>query len=392
MMAAPAPVAALDTESPYPTLVAYRDGKLAACWHGLTDALVAGDEVPDTEYFAAVLLGWSAAREQEELECNARSEPDVVLLRNWLKEHLHINDALAEIADRFVDDIDRGVQDLQLSERLMYMFDTWEPQEREEQEGVAARGDAHALLPVAPPIVVRPIPQLPQLLLPAHPAPDPGLGAIFGTLVRHHVATPVQPLPERAAGISWIWSADGLYKRGVSEDLDALIVVDSHPSPAAGLARLLPHVRWSAWPQRIPFRLLTALLDDARRAMSEGAIARPIEKQYFLVWRDDDLRLIAPRGQEATPGRVRYPMPERGAVLVDVHSHHEMPAFFSHTDDADDLGLSVSAVIGKIFTAPEIAVRVNVFGHRMRVPATLIFDNLGPFRDVYGGTNATTED
>ena len=61
-----------------------------------------------------------------------------------------------------------------------------------------------------------------------------------------------------------------------------------------------------------------------------------------------------------------------------------MPPFFSATDDADDLGLSVSVVIGTIFTQPTIRCRLNVYGHRQAVPARMLFDQLGPFVDSYG--------
>lgn len=213
------------------------------------------------------------------------------------------------------------------------------------------------------------------------------LASIFGGLVRYHIATAAQPLPERTPGISWIVAANGVFKRGVSADLDLLIAIERRPVPIPGLTQLMPHVRWQAWQKRIPGKMLASLLDDARRAMSDTAIARPIEKQYFFVWRDRDLRLVAPRAQQATASRVRYAMPTYGSLLVDVHSHHELPAFFSSTDDADDAGLSVSAVIGRIFTRPELRCRLNVYGHRVEVPPTILFDHLGPFRaaseDVY---------
>jgi PRTRC genetic system protein A len=222
-------------------------------------------------------------------------------------------------------------------------------------------------------------------------APPLSLASAFTGLVRHHIATPSSPLPSAAPGITWIWAANGIFKRGVSSDLDILIQI-GNASAVPGLAGLLPHVRWSSWGTRIPSRLLPCLLEDARRAATGGTIARPVEKQYFLIWRDQDLRLVAPRGQDASPGHVAYTMPVRGNVLVDIHSHHQLPAFFSRIDDADDLGLSVSVVIGTIFTEPTIACRLNVFGHRQRVPIGLVFDGPGPFRDTYGGTHADAHD
>lgn len=216
------------------------------------------------------------------------------------------------------------------------------------------------------------------------------LAALFAGLVRHHVATPANPLPDPCPGITWIWAANGVYKRGVSAELDLLIPVGvSWPAP--GLAKLLPHVRWRQWPQRLPGAFLTPLLSDARQASAGDTVLRPIEKQYFFVWRDG-VRVVAPRGQDAGAVHLRYAMPQSGPVLLDLHSHHGMDAYFSATDDRDDMGLSVSAVIGKIYTRPTVVVRINVFGQRWNVPALMVFDSLGPFADGHGGDNASSHD
>ncbi len=208
----------------------------------------------------------------------------------------------------------------------------------------------------------------------------------LSTLVRHHLATPAQPLPEATAGLTWIWAANGLFKRGVGADLDALIQVANYVPRLVppGLAPILTHVQWPTWPgRRIGGTLLAPLLASARHAVVNGT---PIEKQFFIVaGAPGALRLIAPGGQRGTPGNVTYAMPAGERILVDIHSHHQMPPFFSATDDADDLGLSVSVVIGTIFTQPTIRCRLNVYGHRQAVPALLLFDALGPFVDSYGG-------
>lgn len=210
------------------------------------------------------------------------------------------------------------------------------------------------------------------------------LAATFASLTRHHIATLACPLPDPTPGITWIWAANGIWKRGVSERIDTLIPVDPAEYTIPGLVKLMPHVRWRAWPQRLPGQLLAPLLDNAQRAGGgDGVVLRPIEKQYFFV-ECDGPRVVAPRDQQGSAARLRYTMPGRGTVLLDLHSHHQMDAYFSATDDTDDTGLSVSAVIGQIFTRPEIVVRLNVYGDRWPVPALLVFDSLGPFIDGYG--------
>lgn len=200
------------------------------------------------------------------------------------------------------------------------------------------------------------------------------LAAIFGVLEQRYIVTPATPLPPAQPGIAWIWAANGIFKRGKDATLEALICV----SPTAlvpGLAPLVPSVCWCGRLARLPGSYLLQVLHDAQRAASATQVATPIEKQYFYIERDG-VRVVAPQAQEATATRVRYAMPAVGTVLADVHSHHAMPAYFSSTDDRDDTGLSVSAVLGNIFQRPELTVRINVYGHRQVVPAGVVFDAL----------------
>lgn len=206
----------------------------------------------------------------------------------------------------------------------------------------------------------------------------------FAGLVRHSIATAAAPEPDAAPGIEWRIATNGVFKRGRSASVELQGRVCPIDTTIPGLRSLLPYVRWPTWPSRLPGALLGPLLEDARRAAMGDTILRPIEKQYFFVERDG-VRVVAPRGQDASAVRVRYPMPASGTVLLDLHSHHGMRAYFSTTDDADDTGLSVSAVIGRIFDRPEIVVRLNIYGHHCPIPAGMVFDSLGPFVDRYAG-------
>lgn len=55
--------------------------------------------------------------------------------------------------------------------------------------------------------------------------------------------------------------------------------------------------------------------------------------------------------------------------VMDIHSHHDMRAFFSTTDDEDELATRLYAVIGRVSTRPEMLLRYGVNGiHRMLNP------------------------
>lgn len=204
----------------------------------------------------------------------------------------------------------------------------------------------------------------------------------FPKLLHHTIAHAGQPLPQLDAGIDWVLAANGLFKRAANPALAACIQVRSWNFLIPGLARLLPSVRWKHCPQRLPSQWLTVLLDEARKACErESGITAPQEKQWFVVWRDGKIRLIAPHAQTASAVRVRYAMPTE-PMLLDVHSHHGMHAYFSTTDDRDDDGLSISMVIGRIFDHPEAVARVNVYGHRQLIPLSLLFENgQSPFKE-----------
>lgn len=220
------------------------------------------------------------------------------------------------------------------------------------------------------------------------------LATIFAPLVRHHIATPTIPVPACTPGITWIWTADGIAKRGVNDHLEVIIPV-SRIRPVPGLARLRPFVRWPDYgQQRLPGDLLRAALAAALAAtVSLGGLVVPAELQAFIVWNGVEPELCIP-SQRAGHMAVRYAQPHDAPIMLDLHSHHALPAFFSTTDHRDDLsaGLSVSAVIGNIFVQPEILVRLNVYGDHCIVPALLIFDDLGPFVDIAGTPRRVQEE
>jgi len=95
-------------------------------------------------------------------------------------------------------------------------------------------------------------------------------------------------------------------------------------------------------------------------------------------------RLVAPH-QSATPTRVEYAIPEGlGLPLLHLHSHHAMRAYFSGTDDADERGLALYGVVGRLDMAtPEVALRAGAYGHWLPLPWSQVFGGeCGVFRDL----------
>ncbi|MDP9374595.1 MAG: Mov34/MPN/PAD-1 family protein [Chloroflexota bacterium] len=96
--------------------------------------------------------------------------------------------------------------------------------------------------------------------------------------------------------------------------------------------------------------------------------------------------LVVPE-QEVSAARVRYApptLPPGATVVLALHSHHRLPAYFSATDDGDEQGLALYAVVGRLDTArPEVALRAGAYGAWLPVPWGDVFaGERGGFRDT----------
>lgn len=176
--------------------------------------------------------------------------------------------------------------------------------------------------------------------------------------------------PARRTGYDYILAGNGVMKRAHSRHVDACLPLVR--CRIAGLPDLDPYVV-RRFP-RIPGAMLRAALDDARRI----ARAHPREAMYHVYWGGDKFRLGRPR-QDATAGRVRYAGGDDPAIVLDLHSHCEAGAFFSHTDDGDEKGFRFYGVMARIFTRPMLGVRLGIYGDHWPIGPDLLFDDVGPF-------------
>ena len=106
-------------------------------------------------------------------------------------------------------------------------------------------------------------------------------------------------------------------------------------------------------------------------ALSALVASCPLERYLAVTW-EDRYRLINP-GQSGEPAEVKY---ERvSSTIMDIHGHGTMGAFFSAVDDADEQGLGLYMVVGKLDTLiPEVKMRLGVYGSFTPVTMGDIFD------------------
>ncbi len=181
---------------------------------------------------------------------------------------------------------------------------------------------------------------------------------------------PILP-PDRA--YAYVLAGNGIFKLAANRRIEALILLAR--CRVAGLPPLEPYVRLREG--RLPGRLLATILDDARRLSWE----EPREAMYHLVMQDGRVRVIRPR-QKANAALLHYTGGGAPEIICDVHSHHQMRAFFSPRDNRDEQGFRFYAVIGRIFTHPEIRLRVGIYGDFYPVPVNTLFTDSGPFVDA----------
>ena len=105
------------------------------------------------------------------------------------------------------------------------------------------------------------------------------------------------------------------------------------------------------------------------RFMQLAREALPDECAAWGVWDEKTQRLeLRPCiAIEAAPGGVSFHRPvlePHEHLAVDIHSHGELGAFFSATDDEDDRGeVKLSIVVGKVAgDAPQVAMRLCALG------------------------------
>lgn len=181
------------------------------------------------------------------------------------------------------------------------------------------------------------------------------------------------PLP-RPKLYGYALAGQGVIKYAENDHFRAAIVVA--PGRIAGLPDYPTGV--TLHHPRIPGYWLATVLDHARRAGAGDLILQPVEQMYHFHWLDNRWQVSVPK-QDASAARVTYKGGHEQSIVLDLHSHVNMMAGYSSTDNNDEQGLRFYAVIGRIYSRPEICLRVGVYGNWETLDPAFLFDGLGPF-------------
>ena len=117
----------------------------------------------------------------------------------------------------------------------------------------------------------------------------------------------------------------------------------------------------------IPYSILAEIIAIFRADLGKENIVQIYwnkEKGYYLQQPD----------YEATKQRVRYLLPRNRDVLVmTVHSHNTMKAFFSPIDDEDELYTGLFGVIGRLDRNIDMTFRAGMEGCFKKISAGSLF-------------------
>lgn len=199
---------------------------------------------------------------------------------------------------------------------------------------------------------------------------------MFNNLVTYHVHSQAPLPPSDALAYQYILAGNGLFIRAETCFFEAILPLAA--CTVRGLAPLRHCFRLKV--ARIPARLLDTILTDACRARRPDRGLNEVLYQFH--YHGQSVQVKKPV-QQTTAVTILAAGVADPTILCDLHSHGNMPPFFSRTDDADEQAARVYAVIGKLDTAPEMQLRVGVYGYWLPLPVTAIFTGSGPFQDLY---------
>ena len=178
-------------------------------------------------------------------------------------------------------------------------------------------------------------------------------------------------------GYDYVLGAGGLYVQSESASLTARILV-------------APAEVWGLAPVSEKLMLTHGLIPAHVLELGLGwMLAAPDTERFFAVcWDGSAYRLVVPP-QQGTGSSLSYQPP--AGVVAEFHSHGHHRAFFSATDDQDEQGFRIYGVVGRLDTpAPELTLRVGIYGHFAPLRWSQVFDKPHPdLRLAGGGTEAT---
>lgn len=192
---------------------------------------------------------------------------------------------------------------------------------------------------------------------------------MFDNLVTYHILRSDELPAYDAIGYQYLMAGNGLFIRTETRFFTATVPVKR------AIVRGLPLLkgRFGLRVPKLPESLLTAVFTDARRARRPDGGLNEVLYQFH---HDGQTVQLKKPPQQATAISVTSSTSNSTGenILCDLHSHGNMGAFWSETDDMDERNGRLYAVVGKVDSEkPEMRLRVGIYGYWMSLPVTALF-------------------
>ncbi|NSW84464.1 MAG: Mov34/MPN/PAD-1 family protein [Syntrophothermus sp.] len=181
----------------------------------------------------------------------------------------------------------------------------------------------------------------------------------------------IKELVENIRPINILMGRDGLYEVRKTE-LGTFSVKTDHvydlDEVDEGFCPSLP---------RIPFAVLSEVLAFFR---AYAETEEPSEVLAEIYWDRENLKYFAWVPEQVVTSteinaRIDREMSERHLLVVECHSHNNMPAKFSQTDDENQQATGLYLVVGKLNKYfPELKLRMSCGGKYKEIPLETMFE------------------
>ena len=169
----------------------------------------------------------------------------------------------------------------------------------------------------------------------------------------------------------YIWAKNGNFVYAENEFFRVLMPLKTWKTEDSrqivrGLAPLQPYLHLASG--RVSKVILHEIIARSR--------TNPRNEMLFYITGEPSAKMwwaFMPK-QEQRPSSCRS-LEQYHYTPIEIHSHNTMSAFFSDTDDAEETGLRIYAVIGRVDQpVVDIRVRVSVYGHYWTIPYEWVFE------------------
>lgn len=180
------------------------------------------------------------------------------------------------------------------------------------------------------------------------------------------------PVLTSMAGFEYLAAADGVFLLAENSFFRVLKKYASKtPQMLPGLGELKDK-EYMALEKKMPLDMFYELVDSLQES--------PLKEKMAAVAYDktsETFSIVVPK-QVSNSVSISYSWKDvevKGRIILEVHSHPEMPAFFSDTDNADNQGFKIYGVFSLLDGyMKDLVFRLGVYGRFLNIEFTDIFE------------------